>query len=781
MSDEMFDEHTANNAKTGITSGQASAITANTAKTGITSGQASAITANTAKTGITSGQASAITANTAKTGITSGQASAITANTAKATNATHTGEVTGDAALTIAADVVDEANLKVGGTLTDDYVLTADTGATGGMKWAATAGTSTFYVQRFNGDTSTVAFTLSQTPVSENNTQVYISGVYQQKDTYAVSGTTLTFSSAPSTGTGNIEVVTQSTAAIGTTTSDLVTFSPTGTGATNRTTQAKLRDRVSVKDFGATGDGTTDDTAAIALGITAAGTSAILHFPAGTYLISSTLTFKSYYRWQGDGAANTKINYSGSGTAISNDSILTDHATLSEFHLSDTGTGTVGMALGHSRNLYAAHITVTGFTTNWAVNKSTVGISNYRNTFFKCTSSTSATTGWLIGDSTSGEGANENRFYSCQSILDPLGVHIVRASGCEFYGFEWVESTTVLTLAAGSKNNIQGYAEATVTDLGTAASGTVQNLIDLTIDGSPIAFVDSGANSVEYTNEVGGPIRRANVEIIDNFNMTFTAVTDTAFSLDMPYNSSFTVTLSAAGLITGVANYTEEKTWFFRRVGDGTATVSLIAGFGDDKFVPYISTGLVSIVALGHVSLSSRYRVAVKIVGSGSTSTGANSNPTYTRDDATSPGTIANVVDHQSTHTATVELSSANLLALTTPITLVAAQGADTVIEFVSALLIHDAGTAYVEPSAPDDMVIQYDTGTDASASIDATGFLTVTSDEIRLVPSTLALSVDLVPEKNKAIEIINTGSDYTTGTGTMTVKVTYRVHTLGL
>ena len=82
-------------------------IAANTAKTGITSGQASAITANTAKTGITSGQASAIATNTAKTGITSGQASAITANTAKVTNATHTGDVTGSGALTIAADAVD--------------------------------------------------------------------------------------------------------------------------------------------------------------------------------------------------------------------------------------------------------------------------------------------------------------------------------------------------------------------------------------------------------------------------------------------------------------------------------------------------------------------------------------------------------------------------------------------------------------------------------------------------------------------------------------------------
>ena len=47
-----------------------------------------------------------IAANTAKTGITSGQASAITANTAKVTNATHTGDVTGATALTIAADAV---------------------------------------------------------------------------------------------------------------------------------------------------------------------------------------------------------------------------------------------------------------------------------------------------------------------------------------------------------------------------------------------------------------------------------------------------------------------------------------------------------------------------------------------------------------------------------------------------------------------------------------------------------------------------------------------------
>lgn len=62
----------------------------------------------------------------------------------------------------------------------------------------------------FSGNSSTVDFTLSTAPSTENFTFVYISGVYQQKSSYSVSGTTLTFSSAPATGTNNIEVITYS-------------------------------------------------------------------------------------------------------------------------------------------------------------------------------------------------------------------------------------------------------------------------------------------------------------------------------------------------------------------------------------------------------------------------------------------------------------------------------------------------------------------------------------------------------------------------------------------
>ena len=65
---------------------------------------------------------------------------AIAANTAKTTNATHTGEVTGGTALTIADDVVDEANLKVSNAPTNGYMLTAQSGNTGGLTWAEAGG-----------------------------------------------------------------------------------------------------------------------------------------------------------------------------------------------------------------------------------------------------------------------------------------------------------------------------------------------------------------------------------------------------------------------------------------------------------------------------------------------------------------------------------------------------------------------------------------------------------------------------------------------------------------
>ena len=60
-------------------------------------------------------------------------------------------------------------------------------------------------IANFTGNGSAVAFTLASSPASENATNVYINGVYQQKNTYSLAGAVLTFSEAPPV-TSSIEV-----------------------------------------------------------------------------------------------------------------------------------------------------------------------------------------------------------------------------------------------------------------------------------------------------------------------------------------------------------------------------------------------------------------------------------------------------------------------------------------------------------------------------------------------------------------------------------------------
>lgn len=75
--------------------------------------------------------------------------------------------------------------------------------------------------------------------------------------------------------------------------SSLVGYTQTGVTAVARTVQARLRDMVSVKDFGATGNGSTDDTTAMQAAIDYAVTNGRdLYIPDGTYIVNQ-LTYNS--------------------------------------------------------------------------------------------------------------------------------------------------------------------------------------------------------------------------------------------------------------------------------------------------------------------------------------------------------------------------------------------------------------------------------------------------------------------------------------------------------
>lgn len=152
-------------------------------------------------------------------------------------NQTHTGDVTGATVLTIADDAVTASkivdNIQLDGT--ESVGIPSGTTAerpsvpaagmlrynstTGEFEgyttaWGAIGGGVTVTKDQFTGDNSTTGFTLSVTPNSADNLNIFISGVYQNSvdsssvANYSVSGTTLTFVTAPPvTVTNGIEVV----------------------------------------------------------------------------------------------------------------------------------------------------------------------------------------------------------------------------------------------------------------------------------------------------------------------------------------------------------------------------------------------------------------------------------------------------------------------------------------------------------------------------------------------------------------------------------------------
>ena len=129
-----------------------------------------------------------------------------------------------------------------------------------------------------------------------------------------------------------------------------------------------------------------------------------------------------------------------------------------------------------------------------------------------------------------------------------------------------------------------------------------------------------------------------------------------------------------------------------------------------------------------------------------------------------------------------VTLTTAQINALkATPITIVAAQGANTIIELVSVVLTYNYATAAFTVGADEDLVIEYADGTDATASIETAGFLDQVDDEVRFYPSVLTAGADLEASINQALQIKNTGAGETAdGGGELDVRIVYRVYATG-
>jgi len=136
-------------------------------------------------------------------------------------------------------------------------------------------------------------------------------------------------------------------------------------------------------------------------------------------------------------------------------------------------------------------------------------------------------------------------------------------------------------------------------------------------------------------------------------------------------------------------------------------------------------------------------------------------------------------------YTDTIELSNANIKALrATPITLVAAPGADKFVEVISVVLILDYGTNVLTETT-DNLVVEYNTsGVDITGAIEATGFIDAAADTIKIAYPIIT-DVSAANTINLAVQLFNTGDGEYAGNAandtTMTAKVNYRIHAAGL
>lgn len=252
--------------------------------------------------------------------------------------------------------------------------------------------------------------------------------------------------------------------------SSLVGFIQSGTGAVATTVQAKLRESVSVKDFGAVGDGVTDDHAAIQAALASLTTGVTLNLPFGTYNIGTVGITIPYHNIVINGN-NSTLLYSGSQHAF-------DAALVG---------GTI-----YPQGIVVNDLAVQCSATCLSAIRFRFSYSQFKNVYGIVTASNS--TAWRIDtDFTNGTGPYYNQFSNCHAG-GKVGIigGVVNQTG-------WLFTTSASAPTRGPNANTFLPGRTSDCTNGWVIAGSQNRIIGPTIEGTP-----SGGQVVNFENVYGG-------------------------------------------------------------------------------------------------------------------------------------------------------------------------------------------------------------------------------------------------------------------------------------
>ena len=481
----------ASTATTKASEASTSASNAATSETNAATSETNAATSATAAaTSATAAAGSATTATTQATTATTQASNASTSASNAATSESNASTSATNAASSATAAAASATSASSSATTATTKASEASTSATSAAASAASAAgyAGTQSVDNFNGDGSTTAFTMTASPATENNTMVYISGVYQQKDTYSISGTTLTFSTAPPTGTGNIEVMHMSTQPTGVTpTIGTVTTGAAGSSAAVSATGHVLDFTIPRGDTGATGS--TGPAATIAVGTVTTGS------PGSSATVTNSGTSGAavfdFSIPQGDAGSVAGM---ADGTAAAPSLAFSGDTNTGLFRpgadqLGFTTGGTSAMTIDASQNVVIGAADING----GAIDGTTIGGSTAAAGTFTTLSSTGNTTlGDASGDSITMNAStvstpNGLNFDSNTLVIDATNNRVGVATASPSYALE-------VTGAIYASGDVTAFSSAVAKD----NIATIDNALDIVeqLRGVTFDWKDSGKKAV---------------------------------------------------------------------------------------------------------------------------------------------------------------------------------------------------------------------------------------------------------------------------------------------